>query len=225
MLLSLYHLYTWTHIDAERNSMWANSVPRNTVDFTLVLCNDHHWGEGQKYTTWSMNHQHGLGHLQLFCGASPCQWWRDLCSVPALVLGICHFLSIAHCKAITSQKACLPLLSIAVSMQDYRARRAHASHSLHRWFQRPDLGGWGPRIYSDLPVTAMEPQKNHFTSFTLSLLTYNMRETAPVSQGYHISLTVYNYNENSNIENKITLWPSICIHVCVCVRAHAHAHA
>lgn len=80
------------------------------------------------------------------------------------------------------------------------------------------------RISLDKPITAMGPGKITSPTFTLSFLTFEMRETVDVSQRYHMPLTVYNYNENTNIENKPLYDPAtVRRRVPVCVRTRAHA--
>lgn len=102
------------------------------------------------------NHQLGLGHLQLFRGASPC-WWEHLS-------GACRG---SRCLAPVGRAACKavsgPLLCIFPQHTGLSGPGVHATHGLRRRSQRPELGGWGLRIYRDLPITAMRPWKNHFT--------------------------------------------------------------
>lgn len=177
------------------------------VKFILLLCNNYPYGGGRCTPCRAMNCPTGLGHLQLWFGASP--WWqKDPCLVAALVVSTWQVLGkTAHMPFCLMRAAAVHFLTTCKAMWPLRFM---LTHYLQRWSPRPELGGSGLRIYPEPPTTALGPWAHPFTFLHLEFpYLENERITADVSWMYHILPTVYNYNENSNIENKSFSDPAV----------------
>lgn len=148
----------------------------------------------------AVNHQPGLGHLQLFFGASPVDNGKA-CLVPAMVLSPRYWLGSAACSAMAAHKGVQPQLCIFSPHTGYLAPKVHATHGLQRWSHGLELVGWGPEVHLDLPITPLGPRANQLhlpLPWVSSLINWENYSRFFSKVPSHIPLTVCNYNENSS---------------------------